>query len=166
MTEKFPAIVDRFVRSGEVKIEYRSLETDTLKTKNFSRQEIAALAVGRQDGMWNFIETFVREQGQEYSGYATGQFVTGIALQVPGLDRARWLRDREDVQLFDQVALSDHHARMLGMHGTPMFLIGRSSGGGFRRIGSRTEPGPLLDVATLRKGIDSVFGGSAGVAPG
>jgi hypothetical protein len=51
------------VRGGELKIEYRSLETATREPEVFKAQQLAALAAGKQDRMWNFIETFYHEQG-------------------------------------------------------------------------------------------------------
>jgi protein-disulfide isomerase len=123
-----PSIINRWVRSGSVKLEYRSLETDTLDEHTFFRQEVAALAAGRQDKMWNFILTFVHEQEQEYTGYATEAFLSGIASQVPGMKRAQWRHDREDPLLSERVALGVHSAHSRGFRYTPSFLLDLNSG--------------------------------------
>jgi hypothetical protein len=48
----------------KVRVEYRSLETATHDPEVFKLQQVAALAAGAQDRMWNFIETFYHEQGR------------------------------------------------------------------------------------------------------
>ena len=53
-----PYLIETYVRSGKLKIEYRSLETATLNLEKFKAQQLAALAAGRQNKMWNFIELF------------------------------------------------------------------------------------------------------------
>jgi protein-disulfide isomerase len=123
-----PSIINAWVRSGSVRLEYRSLQTDTLNERTFFRQEVAALAAGGQDKMWNFILTFVHEQEPEYTGYATEDFLTDIASQVPGLDRPQWRHDREDALLSKPVAFSVHSAHARGLRHTPSFLLGVTSG--------------------------------------
>lgn len=111
-----------------MKIEYRSLKTDTADEHTFFMQEIAALSAGRQRKMWNFALTFLREQGQQFSGYSTRGFVTGIAAQVPGLDNSRWRGKLEDPILFVQVAHGMQRAQARGFRSTPSFVIGPSKG--------------------------------------
>jgi len=53
-----PEIIQKWVRGGELKIEYRSMETATDDPEVFKAQQVAALAAGKQDKLWNFIETF------------------------------------------------------------------------------------------------------------
>jgi protein-disulfide isomerase len=79
-----PSIVTAWIRTGEVKLEYRSLQTDTGNPRTFIRQEVAALAAGRQDKMWNFLLTFLHEQGQEFTEYATEEFLGEMAAQSRG----------------------------------------------------------------------------------
>ncbi|TMK59034.1 MAG: hypothetical protein E6G51_01650 [Actinobacteria bacterium] len=121
-----PSILDTWVRTGDVKLVYRPLETDTYNEKNFYRQEIAALAAGRQDKMWNFALTFVQQQGDKFTDYATDGFVADIASQVPGLDRTRWQHDREDATFSRRVAHDLYVASKMEMSSTPSFLVGAS----------------------------------------
>ncbi|HSE37471.1 MAG TPA: thioredoxin domain-containing protein [Blastocatellia bacterium] len=118
-----PSIISTWVRSGAVKIEYRSLKTDTINERTFYRQEEAALAAGRQDKLWNFALTFVPEQRPPATGYATDAFFTRIASQVPDLDMERWNRDREDPSLFKAIALDIRSARIQDLSSTPSFVI-------------------------------------------
>ena len=137
-----PSILDTWVRTGDVKLIYRSLETDTYNEEIFYRQEIAALAAGRQNKMWNFVLTFVHQQGEKFTGYATDEFLTDIASEVPGLAKARWNRDREDSSLSKRVALDLRTANKMEMTSTPSFLVGVSGGAGKRAV-DQAESAPL-----------------------
>jgi protein-disulfide isomerase len=124
-----PTVIQKWVRTGKVRIEYRSLETATREPEVFKSQQVAALAAGKQNKLWNFIETFYHEQGEEDSGYVTEKYIQGIASQVPGLNLSQWSTDRGDPQLAEQVTTTDAQAASnAGFTGTPSFLIGRSGG--------------------------------------
>ena len=79
-----------------MKIEYRSMETATREPEVFDTQQVAALAAGKQNKMWNYLETFYHEQGEESSGYVTESYLQGLAQQVTGLNLATWTNDRSD----------------------------------------------------------------------
>jgi protein-disulfide isomerase len=121
-----PSIINQWVRSGKLKIEYLSMETATREPKVFQTQQVAALAAGMQNKMWNFIETFYHEQGEEDSGYVTEQYLHGLATQIPGLNVTLWSEDRYDPELATQVAAERQAATRARFRGTPTFLIGRS----------------------------------------
>lgn len=151
-----PSMVDRWVRTGIVKIEYGSLQTDTVNERTFFRQEIAALAAGRQDKMWNFLLTFVREQGDHFTDYATDEFLTDIASQVSELKEAQWRSDRADGFLSRQVAHDVYSAHRSDFQYTPSFALK------FTNSDSRVDPATasmegefrsslLSDVESLRK---------------
>jgi len=123
-----PSIIETWVRNGTLKVEYRSLQTDTSNERSFFEQETAALAAGRQDRMWNFLLTFVHQQGQAGTDYATDEFLVDMASQVPGLRLRPWHVDREDPLLSRQVAIGVYTARGNGMRSTPSFMIGLSKG--------------------------------------
>ena len=123
-----PSLVDTWVRTGAVKLEYRSLETDTSDEKVFFKQEMAALAAARQNRLWNFALTFVREQGKPQTRYATDAYISDIASQVPGLTTAKWQRDRADALLSKRVALDVYTAHQSGLRSTPSFLISFAPG--------------------------------------
>ncbi|MCW3020653.1 MAG: hypothetical protein JWN10_2961 [Solirubrobacterales bacterium] len=124
-----PTVINKWVRTGKLKIEYRSLETATREPEVFKSQQVAALAAGKQGKMWNYVETFYHEQGEEDSGYVTESYLQGIASQVPGLNLTQWTNDRGDPQLAEQVSTTDAQAASnAGFTGTPSFLIGRTGG--------------------------------------
>jgi len=123
-----PSIIGKWVRGGQLRIEYHSLETATREPEVFKSQQVAALAAGKQQKMWNFIETFYHEQGEEDSGYVTEGYIQGIAKQVPGLNLTQWTSERNEPTLAGQVESDAQAANDAGFNGTPSFLIGRSGG--------------------------------------
>jgi len=126
--ELLPSVIKRWVRAGDLRIEYHALETATREPEVFVAQQVAALAAGKQDRAWNFIETFYREQGEEGSGYVTERFLEGIASEVPGLSLSQWNRERTDPQLAGEITADARAAESAGVNGTPSFLIGKSAG--------------------------------------
>jgi hypothetical protein len=124
-----PDIIRDWVRTNIVKIQYRSFMTrSTPSTNVFMTQQTAALAAGAQDRLWNFIETFYHEQGQEHTRYVTETYLHGIAAQIPGLEPSEWESARETSQLARQVAEDDHAARAIRFPDSPVFLLGRTGG--------------------------------------
>jgi protein-disulfide isomerase len=118
-----PKIVNTWVRDGKLKLVYRSLKTDTADEATFFDQEAAALAAGRQGKMWNFVLTFVHEQGQALTHYATDKFYTEIASQIPELDVRQWQQERKGSLLPNRVALSLFAAKVQGFRSTPSFVL-------------------------------------------
>ncbi len=124
----FPSIVQQWVRSGKVKVEYRSLETATREPEIFKTQQVAALAAGKQQKMWQFVELFYHEQGEEDSGYVNESYLQGLAQQVPGLNLTQWTSDRSDPAFNNQVEADAQAANNNGFTGTPSFTIGKTGG--------------------------------------
>jgi hypothetical protein len=118
-----PKIVEKWVRNGTMKIEFRSLQTDTTDEPTFFKQEIAALAAGKQNRMWNFLLIFVREQPDDLTNYATDEFLRDISSQIPGLDQTQWQRARKSPLLSERVALGLQAAHARDLRFTPSFVL-------------------------------------------
>jgi protein-disulfide isomerase len=149
-----PTIIQKWVRTGKVKIEYRSLETATREPEVFKTQQVAALAAGKQNKAWNFIETFYHEQGEEDSGYVNESYLQGLAQQVPGLNLATWTSDRSDPAFVNQVASDAQAATNAGFTGTPSFLIGKTGG-----TPSKLEYSSLTDPTAFNEAIEKLLKG-------
>jgi protein-disulfide isomerase len=134
-------LIETDVRTGKLKIEYRSLQTATPEAETFKAQQVAALAAGKQQKAWYYIELFYRQQGEEKSGYVNETYLQGLAKQVPGLNLTKWASDRSDPALASQVASDGQAANSLGFTGTPSFTIGKT-GGSLQKleVASYTEP--------------------------
>jgi hypothetical protein len=122
-----PPIIEKFIRTKVLRLEFRSFKTDTLNASPFIMQQTSAMAAGTQGLLWNYVTTFVNEQGPEFTNYVTEEFVRDIAKQVPGLRLAEWERSRTAV-MERAVVADDSSAREAGLYVTPSFRIGRTRG--------------------------------------
>jgi protein-disulfide isomerase len=149
-----PAVIPQWVKTGKLKIEYRSLETASREPEVFKTQQVAALAAGKQNKMWDFIELFYHEQGEENTGYVTESYIQGLAQQVPGLNLAKWASDRSDPALANQVASDAQAASNEGFTGTPSFLIGKTGS-----TPQKLEAGTFTDPAPYNTAIEKLLKG-------
>jgi protein-disulfide isomerase len=153
MLGALPFLIRRFVRAGKLKIRFRSLETDTKHGGGwyvFREQQTAAMAAGKQNKLWNFIDVFYREQGPEFSGYVTEDFLEKIAMEA-GVDVERWSRDRVPFQE-DWLELSEADealATAKHLESTPEFLIGRTGGSGRRLLFFSYEQPKVFEEAIV-----------------
>jgi protein-disulfide isomerase len=118
----WPQFVSNEVRKGKVKVVYRAYETATRDPSVFKNQQVAALAAGKQNKFWNYIELFYHEQGAEDTGYVTDSYLSGLASQIPGLNISQWQAARNDSSLGQQVTADVNSAVALGVNGTPTML--------------------------------------------
>jgi protein-disulfide isomerase len=124
-TKTFPTIVNDYVRSGKVKVVFRDyaiLGPDSIKAA------LAAEAAGKQNKMFDFVEAFYANQGEENSGYVTDDFVKKLAAGVPGLDVDRLLADRTDPTIRQALAKVQRDAQQNRLTGTPSFLLQQGTG--------------------------------------
>jgi len=147
-----PSLIQKYVRGGTLKIEYLSLETATKEPETFKTQQIAALAAGKQQKMWDYIELFYHEQGEEDSGYVTESYLQKLAQQVPGLNLTTWTSARSDAELANSVTSDGQAANNAGFTGTPSFLIGKT-GGRMQKL----EYSSLTEPASFDSAIESAL---------
>ena len=147
-----PKIIEKWVRAGKVKIEYRNLETATREPETFRNQQSAALAAGKQNKGWYYIELFYHLQGQEDSGYVTEKYLQGIAEATPGLNLTQWQAARSDQSFQAKLALDTQEANNAGFTGTPSFQIGKS-GGAMKKL----EYTSLSDPASFDAAIETTL---------
>jgi protein-disulfide isomerase len=147
-----PAIIEKDVRSGKAKIEYRNFETATVEPETFRNQQTAALAAGKQGKGWYYIELFYHLQGAEKSGYVTEKYLQGLAEATPGLNLAQWQAARADQSFQAQLATDAQEVNNLGFTGTPSFLIGKS-GGAMKKF----EYSSLTDPASFEEAIEKTL---------
>ncbi len=118
-----PQVITNDVRTGRMKIQYRSLETATQDPTTFQTQQVAALAAGRQNHMWDYVELFYHEQGAEGTGYVTESYLRRLASQVPRLALPTWQADRNDAAFVRQVDSDRKSAIALGVSATPTLIL-------------------------------------------
>jgi protein-disulfide isomerase len=123
-----PKVIQNDVRTGKLKVDYRNLETATREPETFRNQQSAALAAGKQNKGWYYIELFYHLQGAEGSGYVTEKYLQGLAEATPGLNLTKWTADRADQSFQATIATDAQEANNAGFNGTPSFLIGKTGG--------------------------------------
>jgi protein-disulfide isomerase len=114
----FSQVLTNLVRTGKVKINYRSVETATQDLPTFQTQQAAAYAAGKQNRFWNYTELFYRQQQTENSGYVNESFLTGLANQA-GLNVSQWKTARNDPSLVSQVNTDISSAQSQQVSSTP-----------------------------------------------
>jgi protein-disulfide isomerase len=123
-----PTIILKWVRGGQLRIVYRSLQTTTREPRVFVLQQAAALAAGKQNKMWYYVDLLYLEQGEPASNYMTTEYLGNLARQVPGLNLARWARDINDRALIHQMETDRKTAKSMSLATTPTFLLGDTGG--------------------------------------
>jgi protein-disulfide isomerase len=118
----WPQFVTTDVRQGKVKVVYRAFETATRDPSVFQTQQVAALAAGKQNKFWYFMELFYREQGQEGTSYVTDSYLNSLASQTPGLNMSAWKTARNDPTLAAQVQGDAAAGNAAGVTGTPTLI--------------------------------------------
>ncbi|MFI4990165.1 MAG: DsbA family protein [Solirubrobacterales bacterium] len=145
-------LVTKYVRTGKLKIEYRNLETATREPETFRTQQIAALAAGKQQKGWDYIELFYRQQGQEGTGYVTEKYLQELAKQVPGMDLTKWSADRSNGEFTNTITTDAQAANNSGFTGTPSFLIGKTG----QKL-QKFEYSSLSDPSSFESAIDALL---------
>ena len=138
--ETIPPLVERWVRPGKVRISFQPV---AFVGPDSVRGATAALAAGRQDRLWQFVETVYGKQGAENSGWLDAEFVDTTATAV-GVARDRFDADQGSSpvqEAFQRVAVQ---AQAVGVRSTPTFLI--RGPGGVRMIAGVPASG-MLDAA-------------------
>jgi protein-disulfide isomerase len=127
----FPQLLANEVKSGKVKVDYKSYCTATCNGPGqsvFNTQQAAAYAAGEQNKFWFFAELFYREQGTEDTDYATSGYLDTLAEQTPGLDLNSWKSASGNSSLVSAVSSDEGAATALGVTGTPTLFVSGPKG--------------------------------------
>lgn len=145
-----PTLVEEYVKPGKVKIDFRGLSflgDDSVKALR------VALAARNQDKLWDVVEAFYENQGQENTGWVTDGKVDEILAQVPGLDAAKVLADAKSATITAEIEKLNQEGSDRKVQGTPWFFI---------RIGSK-EPYEIqptdLSPEVFRPALDDALQG-------
>ena len=153
----FPQFVQSEVRTGKVKVNYRSFCTATCNDHSqalFNLQQTAAYAAGKQNLFWYYAELFYHEQQEETSDYVNESWLSNIAKQIPALDVAKWqtTRTADKAALQKQVNDDAAEANTLQIDGTPsLFMTGKK---GTQQVVGSNDTVP--DVSELDAAVQAV----------
>ena len=134
--DALPTVIDRYVRTGKINIELRPI---SILGPDSSKAAGGAAAAAQRNRIWQFVDLFYLNQGQENSGYVTDDFLRRIARGsgVPPADVISASQAPESIPLLRQSAAE---AQRDGISSTPSFLL--RQGGETQGIAvSSFEPG-------------------------
>jgi protein-disulfide isomerase len=149
-TQAMPKLIDRYVRSGKLKVEARLLG---FIGPDSQRGRAAAIAAGQQDKLFNFMQLLYANQAGENSGWLSDETVRSAAASIPGLDVARLLNDRDSATADAQSRAYDAQATAAGVTGTPTLFVG-PSGTTPQQVGLSSP----TDVQSVADAIDAALG--------
>lgn len=149
-TQAMPTVIDRYVRTGKLKIEARVL---AFIGPDSQRGRAAAIAAAKQNAMFNFVQLLYDNQAGENSGWLSDDMVRAAAGSIPGVDVAQLLSDSKSSAVDDQSRTYDSQATADGVHGTPTLFVGPS--GSKLKLVTLHSP---TDVKSLAAAINAALG--------
>lgn len=124
-TLALPQLITRYVRTGEVNMEFRNLSFIGPDSVRAGR---VAAAAAQQNKLWNFVELEYLNQGEENTGYVTQPYLSRLLATIPGLDVAAAERASQTPAATAALATATASAEADGIASTPSFLIGPAHG--------------------------------------
>jgi protein-disulfide isomerase len=143
--QTLPVLVQDYVRTGKVRMEFRNLSfigPDSVKAGR------AAAGATQQNRLWNFADVFYYNQGEENSGYVTSSFLDKI-YNASGVDAAKASAFAGSAASQAPLGAANTMAQRYSVNSTPSFLVGKR-GGGLAKL----DVSPT-DTAGLKKAIDA-----------
>ena len=147
--ETLPAIIDKYVRTGEVKLDARTLH---FIGPDSERAALVAAGAAEQGRLWPFLEAFYAAQGEENSGYVTDEFLRGVA-SAAGVDADEALAYAATPAARERLNRANRDAQALGVNATPTFTAAKGDGA------QRVIAGGNHDVASVSRALDQELKG-------
>jgi protein-disulfide isomerase len=122
-TQAAPSLINRFVRTGKVKIEARPLAfigPDSIRGRN------AMIAAGLQAKAFNFAQLLYDNQQTENTGWLDDRMLAAAAKSIPGLNPKLLFSVRNSSGVKAQATLIDSKAQADGINATPTIFVGKS----------------------------------------
>ena len=139
-----PALIRDQVRTGEAKLEVRTLSflgPDSVKAAR------VAAGAERQGRLFAFLEAFYARQGTENSGYVTDDFLREVS-EAAGVDAGRAIGQEDSSFASARLQRADDDAVRMNVQGTPTLTVKRGDGP------ERVLKASPLDAAAVRAELD------------
>jgi protein-disulfide isomerase len=124
-TTVMPTLVQRFVRTGKLKVVARPIAVigpDSLRGRD------AAIAAGLQNKLFNFTQVNYANQGVENTGWLDDAFVQKAAASVPGMNVPRLVSATGSSKVAALAKTFAAQADADNVPGTPAVYVGPSNG--------------------------------------
>ncbi|WP_437277734.1 thioredoxin domain-containing protein [Sorangium sp. So ce375] len=119
--EVLPAILERHVRTKQVKLVFRNLAFFGPSSVQAARM---AAAVGMQGRLWDFVDRFFRIQARE-GAPITDELLLRAASEVPGVDAEQAMAQRDSAEVVQQLDAARAEAAALQIRGVPALFLSR-----------------------------------------
>ena len=146
--QSLPTLVQDYVRTGKVRMEFRNLSFLGPDSITAGR---AAAAAAQQNKLWNFADVLYFNQGEENSGYVTPEFIDRIN-KAAGVDSAEADAFAKSAASQEPLAAANTMANQFGVNATPTILVGKR-GGDLKAVNA-----DATDVSAYKSAIDGVLG--------
>ena len=146
--QTMPQLVQDYVRTGKVRMEFRNLSFLGQDSVTAGR---AASAAAKQNKLWNFVDVLYFNQGEENSGYVTPQFLDRL-YKAAGVDAGAAKTYAASSAAIDPLKTANTLADQEAVQSTPTIMIAKR-GGSLKAIDA--DP---TDVGGFKSAIDSLLG--------
>ena len=147
--EVLPTLVKKYVRTGKLRMELRTLSFLGPDSVTAGR---AVAAAAQQNKAWNFADILYFNQGEENKGWVTPALL-GKAYKATGVDAAKATAFARSSASQQALGAANSLASQLAVDSTPTLLVGKR-GGGVAKV--NVDP---ADTAGYEKAIDALLGG-------
>jgi protein-disulfide isomerase len=143
-TQVMPNVIDKYVRTGKLKVELRVL---AFIGPDSQRGQSAAIAAAAQGKEFNLAQLLYGNQAGENSGWLSDAMVTSAANSIPGLDVQKLLSAAADAGVKTTAQRFVTQATADKVTGTPTLLVGHT-GSTLQTVSlqSPTDEGTLTDA--------------------
>jgi protein-disulfide isomerase len=122
--DTLPTVVERYVRTGRVKLVYRGIEVIGPNSVPGLR---AIYAAGSQNKLWTMVDELYQRQGGENSGWITPAVIR-TAARASGANGAAILAASSSAGVTAALSQAAVESNSDGVRGTPTFVIERPPG--------------------------------------
>jgi protein-disulfide isomerase len=123
-TKALPDVIQRYVRTGKVRLEQRTLR---ILGGDSSTAATWAAAAAQKNRLFQFSGLFYRNQGEENTGYVTRAYLDKIA-RGAGLNPTQVAAASKSTRSGSAVVDAENQAAQFGFDSTPSFALGRTGG--------------------------------------
>jgi protein-disulfide isomerase len=147
-TTELPAFVQKYIRTGKAKLEFRGLAFVGPDSENGLR---AILAASKQNRLWQLVDILYTNQGAENSGWLSDSLLRDAGAAVPGLSTERMLAGRAEPFVDALIQSASTHATDDRVDATPTLFAG-PTGGTLHRVDTPS-------AAALAQAVQSALAG-------
>lgn len=118
--ENIDPLIEDQVRTGELQLEFHHFSTGA---RNTGLAAYGAVAAGRQDYQWQFIELFFRNQDEGEAEGVTDEFLDEIARRILQFNVEQWQRDFDDAEVREAVESDSELVAELRLPAEPAVIV-------------------------------------------